>query len=157
MPRSLSVIDYPITEAELELLRRLSLDGARFMVVGMTSAILQGADASTRDIDLWFGTTSDGLLAAAARAVGGTFIWRADPPCLEGRELRRIDLVNRMSGLGTFEEELPGAVDCQVDDFVVKLLPVERILESKRVAARPKDLAAIPSLMALLKSREYLR
>jgi predicted nucleotidyltransferase len=156
MPRSLSVIDYPISKVELELLRQLSLDGARFMLVGMMSAILQGADGITRDIDLWFGTTSDGRLSRAARSVGGTFILRADPPCLGGRELRRIDLVNHMSGLGDFEEEYSRAIDCQIDDFVVKLLPVERILESKQAAARPKDIAVIPSLMALIKSKEYL-
>jgi len=156
MPRSLSVIDYPISEIELELLRQLSIDGARFMLVGMMSAILQGADGITRDIDLWFGTTSDGRLSRAARAVGGTFIWRADPPCLGGKDLRRIDLVNHMSGLGDFEVEYSNAIDCQVDDFIVKLLPIERILESKQAAARPKDVAAIPSLMALIKSKEYL-
>jgi predicted nucleotidyltransferase len=156
MSRSLSVIDYPITSAELEFLRLLSVNGARFMVVGMTSAILQGADSSTKDIDLWFGRTSDGQLDAAARAVGGTFIWRATPPCLGGRELRRLDLVYNMSGLGNFEEEYAGAIDCQIDDFVVKLLPVERILASKQAAARPKDLAVIPALQALVKSKEYL-
>lgn len=150
------MIDYPITEVELELLRQLSLRGARYMVVGMTSAILQGADTSTKDIDLWFGKTSDGRLSEAAQHVGGTFIWRANPPCLGGRGLERFDLVYSMSGLGNFEDEYPGAVDCQVDDFSVKLLPVERVLASKVAAARPKDLAVIPSLMALLKAREYL-
>jgi hypothetical protein len=61
-----------------------------------------------------------------------------------------------MSGLGSFEDEYPGAVECQVDDFVVKLLPVERVLASKRAAARDKDLAALPSLLALLESKKYL-
>ena len=156
MPRSLSVIDYPITETELEFLRQLSLRGARFMVVGMTAAILQGADSSTRDIDLWVGANSGEKLGDAARAVGGIYIWRTSPPCLDGKGLDRLDLVNRMMGLGDFESEYPGAIDCQIDDFKVKLLPLERIVASKRAADRPKDQASLPSLLAVIKSREYL-
>ena len=146
---------YPISEVELAFLRELSLRGARFMVVGMMSAIMQGADTLTRDIDLWFGTTSDGRLSAAARSVGGTFIWRTSPPCLGGRELDRFDLVYGMSGLEDFESEYERAVDCQIDDFWVKLLPLERIIASKQAAHRPKDVAVLPALRASLESRRY--
>jgi len=146
---------YPISEVELTFLRELALRGARFMIVGMTSAILQGADTVTRDIDLWFATTSDGRLSDASRAAGGTFIWRATPPCLGGKDLDRFDLVYGMSGLGDFESEYEHAVDCQIDDFQVKLLPLERIIASKQAARRPKDLAVLPALLASLESRRY--
>lgn len=146
---------YPISEVELTFLRELSLRGARFMIVGMTSAILQGADTVTKDIDLWFGTTSDGRLSDASRAVGGTFIWRATPPCLDGKELSRFDLVYGMSGLGDFESEYAHAVDCQIDDFQVRLLPLERIIASKQAAHRLKDIAVLPALRASLESRKY--
>jgi predicted nucleotidyltransferase len=147
---------YTISKTELAFLRELSMRGARFMVVGMVSAIMQGADVGTRDIDLWFGSTSDGRLAEAARSVGGVFIWRANPPCLGGDELDRIDLVNRMNGLGDFESEYQHALDCQIDDFQIKLLPLERIIVSKQAAARPKDVAALPALHATLESKRYL-
>ena len=146
---------YPISESELAFLRELSLRGARFMVVGMVSAILQGADTGTRDIDLWFATTSDGRLSEAAKSVGGLFIWRSNPPCLSGKELDRFDLVNRMNGLNDFESEYQRAVDCQIDDFQVKLLPLERIIVSKQTAGRPKDVAALPALQAALESNRY--
>jgi len=148
---------FPITEAELSFLRELSRNGSKFMIVGMSAAILQGADGGTKDIDLWFRTTSDGRLSDAASSVGGIFIWRANPPCLGGEELARVDLVNRMSGLDSFDVEYEGSVDCQIDDFVVKLLPLERIITSKRASARPKDKAALPSLRATLKARGYFK
>lgn len=148
---------FPITEAELSFLRELSRNGSKFMIVGMSAAILQGADGGTKDIDLWFRTTSDGRLSDAASSVGGIFIWRANPPCLGGEELARVDLVNRMSGLDDFDSEYEGAVDCQIDDFVVKLLPLDRVIVSKRASARPKDKAALPSLRATLKARGYFK
>jgi predicted nucleotidyltransferase len=146
---------YPISESELAFLRELSLRGARFMVVGMVSAIMQGADTGTRDIDLWFATTSDVRLSEAALSVGGLFIWRANPPCLGGKELDRFDLVNQMNGLDDFESEYQQAIDCQIDDFQVKLLPLRRIIVSKQAAGRSKDLAALPALRAALESSKY--
>lgn len=146
---------YPISERELAFLRELALRGAKFMVVGMVSAILQGADTGTRDIDLWFEAISDRKLKDAARSVGGLVIWRGNPPCLGGSGLDRFDLVIHMSGLDDFDTEYQQAVDCMIDDFQVKLLPLDRIIASKQTAKRAKDVAALPSLMAALEAKKY--
>lgn len=157
MPGRLRVNDGSLTAVELVFLRELTLSGARFMLVGMTAAILQGADVSTRDIDLWVDSTSGGKLGDAARRAGGLFVWRADPPYLEGRELARVDLVNRMSGLGSFDVEYAGAVPVQVDDFEVVVLPLVRILASKTAANRSKDKAALHALRAALAAQKFDR
>jgi len=145
-----------VLPAEMRLLRRLTLSETKFMVVGLTAAVMQGADAVTQDIDLWVSSAGKQGLARAAKEVGGIYAWRADPPFLDGPDLDRIDLVNHMDGLGSFDEEYRGAVDCQIDDFVVKLLPLERIIVSKRAAGRGKDVAALPALEAALISKRYL-
>lgn len=157
MPRKLKVIEYvePITRTELEFLRELTKRGSKFMVVGMTSAILQGATSATRDIDLWFARTSDGKLSDAATAVGGVFMWRANPPCLGGRGLERFDIVNNIQGLSSFDDEYRKAVDLSVEDFDLKLLPIERVAASKQKANRDKDRAALPALRAAIASRKY--
>jgi hypothetical protein len=157
MPRKLKVIDYiePITRIEADFLRQLALRGSRFMVVGMTSAILQGADSATKDIDLWFEKTSDGKLSDAASSVGGVFMWRANPPCLGGRGLERFDVVNHMSGLSRFDDEYREAIELPLEDFALKLLPLERVVASKQQADRLKDRAAMPALLAALASRKY--
>ena len=67
-------------------------------------------------------------------------------PSQLGGALDRFDIVNLMSGLGTFDKEYPGALDAQIDGAGVKVLPLPRILASKRAADRPKDRAVIPAL-----------
>lgn len=77
-------------------------------------------------------------------------MWRADPPVLEGEELERFDVVNRCDGLGDFESEYAGAVDSDIEGVPVKLLPLARVIVSKRAANRPKDRVALPALRAAL-------
>jgi hypothetical protein len=120
------------------------------MMVGMAAANLQGCDKGTSDIDLWFKTTSDGGLDSAARSVGGMFVWRADPPTLTGRALVRVDVVNRCHGLDSFSREYEGALDVVIEDFAVKMLPLDRIIVNKTAANRPKDRLALSALNAAL-------
>jgi hypothetical protein len=44
-----------------------------------------------------------------------------------------------------------------VDDVPVKVLPLERVIASKRSAGRPKDVAALPALEATLRARDGSR
>jgi len=146
----------PLTSIEKQFLLELVANGTEFMIVGMSAADLQGAHIGTQDIDLWFRKTSDGGLDQAARSVGCLFLWRANPPVLEGEELERFDVVNRCSGLGDFESEYANAIDSDIEDIPVKLLPLDRIIVSKRAANRPKDRAALPALRAALEASKFI-
>ena len=53
----------------------------------------------------------------------------------------------------SFEEELARAHPYEIDGVRVKVLPLERVLVSKRSAKRPKDSAQIPMLEAALAAR----
>ena len=141
---------FALTDEEVIFLRELVQSGTRFLMVGMAAANLQGSDKGTQDIDLWFKTTSDGALDSAARTVGGMFMRRADPPSLSGRALNRVDVVNRCHGLDSFDREYENALDVEIEDFTVKMLPLDRIIVSKTAADRPKDRAALPALQAAL-------
>ena len=142
----------PLTTAEMQFLLELVSRKVRFMIVGMSAADLQGAHIGTQDIDLWFKKTSDAGLDQAARSAGGIFMWRADPPALGGEVLERFDVVNRLDGLGDFESEYADAVDSEIEGIAVKLLPLDRIIDSKMAADRPKDRVAIPALLAALEA-----
>lgn len=142
--------DFPLTEAELAFLRELVRANSRFMIVGVGAAVLQGADAVTQDLDLWFGSLADPGIAKAARAAGGVFVTRSNPPMIAGEGLDRIDLVTNCQGLDGFDEEYAKAIDLEVTEFSVKILPLERIIASKRAAGRQKDLAVIEALRAAL-------
>jgi hypothetical protein len=123
-----------------------------FLVVGVSSAVLQGADLGTQDIDVWFESIADDRISQAARAAGGSFVWRMDPPLIEGKGLDRIDVVFRCSGLLDFHSEHQKAIILRIGDFDLKLLPLDRVIESKIAAGRAKDKMVIEPLRAALKT-----
>ena len=139
----------PLAEEELALLLELTKAGVPFMLVGVGAAVVQGADVVTQDLYLWFQSISHPGLAQAAQNVGGTFAWRNNPPLFTGPGLDGIDIVLRCDGLLAFDEEYANALDVPLGpDLVVKVLPIERVLASKRAANRRKDRAVIPALEA---------
>ena len=147
---------FPLSDREITFLRELSRRGSRFVVVGLGAAVLQGADAVTQDLDLWFHSLGDPAIAAAARAAGGVFVTRSSPPMIAGEGLDRIDLVIHCHGLKSFDVEYKGAVDLPIADFSVKILPLDRVIASKRAAARPKDRAVLEALRATLAAKHAM-
>jgi predicted nucleotidyltransferase len=145
----------PLTDIEHTFLSELVASGSKFIIVGMSAADLQGANIGTQDLDLWFESTSDGGLDRAARSVGSMFAWRANPPALTGEQLERIDIVNRCHGLGSFDREYDNALDMEVEGLSFKVLPLDRVIASKKAANRPKDRAVLPTLKATLAANRY--
>ncbi len=138
--------DSILTIGERRLLVEFEARGVRYLIVGMSAALLQGARGATEDIDLWFENVMDPRVADAVRAAGGIWISGAfgmGPPRIGGEELSgRLDVVMHMDGLDRFEREYQGLRYEEVDGLRVPVLPLHRILHSKRAANRPKDLAA---------------
>ena len=147
--------DSGLTDAERRFLVELEARGIVYMIVGLSAASLQGANTTTLDVDLWFESTSDPRLAEAARAAGGIWVsgFGMMPPQLGGA-LERFDLVNFMHGLERFAIELPRAKIVTVQGVSVRVLPLDRIIASKRAANRPKDRAVIPALEEALAAIE---
>jgi hypothetical protein len=141
--------DLPLSDAELALLRALNRANVQFIVVGLAAAVLQGADAVTKDVDLWFKSIADPGVAEAARSAGGTFVWRNDPPLFSGAGLD--DVVIHCDGLQDFATEYAASIEIAVaPDVTLRVLPIERVLASKRAAGRLKDTAVIPALEAAI-------
>ena len=137
-----------LTERELRFVRALVHHQVRFLIVGLSAAALQGAPVVTEDVDLWIGRLDDPSFVAALRDVGGAYIAPTSytPPMLAGEGLELFDLVLSMSGLSSFDDEWAGAIDVMVGDVATRVLPLTRILASKRAANRPKDRLVIPVL-----------
>jgi predicted nucleotidyltransferase len=149
------------SKGERAVLEALSRRGIRFMLVGLSAAVLQGADTATRDIDLWFEDVSDGRIGLAVREAGGIWIsgaFGATPPQIGGDLVGdRLDVVAAMDGLGTFGEELTNTIELSVDGLPLRVLSLRRIIASKRAAGRKKDLAVIPALEDALAVSEDMR
>jgi predicted nucleotidyltransferase len=148
-----------LTEGERALLEALNRHRVRFLLVGLSAAVIQGANTGTRDIDLWFADTSDPALAVAVREAHGIWVsgaFGARPPAIGGDAVGdRFDVVTHMHGLGAFDSEYARAIEVRIDGIALRVLPLERIIASKRASGRPKDLAALPALEeALAAARE---
>src|SRR3954469_24084983 len=95
-----------LTEGERTLLEALLRRGVRFMLVGLSAAVLQGANTATRDIDLWFEDVSDLRIGQAVREVNGIWVsgsFGMRPAQLGGEAIGdRLDVVTHMHGLGSF-------------------------------------------------------
>lgn len=146
------------SEKELAFLRALREEGVEFLVVGLAAAALQGAPAVTQDIDLWFEDLGGPAFRRALSKTGVAYVAPTiqNPPLLAGSGADLFDIVVTMHGLGSFREELARAVSIEVGDMVLPVLPLERIIVSKKATARPKDLAILPVLQDALKSLEAI-
>jgi hypothetical protein len=131
--------------------------GIRYLIVGASAAVLQGAPLVTQDIDLWFEDRSDQRLHEAAKRAGGAFVpgnFGMAPTQVGGGAIGdRLDVVTTPEGLEAFAVEYKRAIAVEVDGLRVLVLPLERIIASKRAAGRAKDLAVLPALEATLAVR----
>ena len=146
------MFDIVLTSAERALFEALADLEVRCLIVGMGAALIEGAPGTTQDLDLWFGPIDPEQLREAARRAGGFYTagFGVQPPALGGEGLDRVDVVLTASGLDSFDREFANARDYELDGVRVKVLPLERVIASKRAAKRPKDTAQIPMLEAAL-------
>ena len=128
--------------------------GVRYLIVGVGAAVMQGAPLVTQDLDLWFEDRTDRRLHEAARRAGGVFVpghFGMMPTQIGGGTIEdRLDVVTTPDGLESFAVEYERAKTVDLDGIPVTVLPLERIIASKRAAGRAKDLAVLPALEATL-------
>ena len=139
---------------ERRFLQALDDLGIPYLVVGVSAAVMQGAPLVTQDIDLWFEDRTDPRLHEAAQRAGGVYVpghFGMMPTQVGGGAIGdRIDVITTAHGLDAFAHEYRHARVLDLDGLPVKVLPLERIIASKRAAGRPKDIAVLPALEATL-------
>jgi hypothetical protein len=150
------VEDFALNRAERQLLEALQRRGVRFVVVGMGAALLEGAPVATQDLDLWLEAAGDERVRLAAADAGGFWIsgFALQPPAFGGRGLERIYVVLTAHGLDAFAVEYGRCVEREVEGLLLRVLPLERVIASKRALGRAKDLAQLPALEATLLARK---
>lgn len=149
----------PFSESEIRLLGALLKHKVRFMVVGLSAATLQGAPVVTQDVDLWFEKLGDDKMSVALREAGAAYVPPSiiNPPMLAGAGSELFDIVIRLDGLGTFEEEYKNCIGIRLGRYKLKVLALDRILASKIAANRPKDILTIPVLRDALAATQSLK
>lgn len=146
---------FALTAAERALFAALRARGIRFLIIGLGAAVLEGAPVATQDLDLWFERLDTDQLTRAAIDAGGFWVpaFGMQPPAFGGEGLSRLDVVLTAHGLRRFADEYDASIERVIEGVPVRVLPLERVIASKRATARPKDAASLPALEATLRAK----
>jgi hypothetical protein len=148
-----------------DVLRELTREKVEFIVVGMASAVLQGAPLMTLDLDFVHRRTDENVqrLLRVLDRIGARY--RGDPRNLRptashligpghqllSTSLGDVDALGSIDGDRTYDDivghTLPIAID---DEVTVRVLELEEYIGMKERARRPKDMAVLPTLRATL-------
>jgi hypothetical protein len=122
----------------------------------MTAAILQGVMMNTLDTDIWVDlpTRQYMRLWNMIRKMGGTALSQTLYVLEDGKV---VNFVFEVDGLRSFAAEYRQALTFKIENLAVKVLPLERILKSKKTIMRDKDLPHIPRIEEALKAKSQVK
>ncbi|HZO86166.1 MAG TPA: SMI1/KNR4 family protein [Verrucomicrobiae bacterium] len=125
------------------------------ILIGMMAAIEQGAPLMTVDYDFWVKLPERQYvrLLSIVRQQQGTILARTLYELSDGTQ---VNVVFQPDGLRKFDVEFRSARISQLERQKIRVLPLERVIASKRAAGREKDLAALPVLKRTLRLRKKL-
>jgi hypothetical protein len=145
----------------------------RFVVIGGVAAGLHGAGRATFDLDICYDPSEENRARLAAILAGwGAYLRGVEPGLpftMDAKQLRiapvmtlttstgDLDVMDRVAGVGEFDAVLAHSVETSVGELHFRILDLPALLAAKRASARPKDLAQLPELEALLALRTRRR
>ncbi|HEY2081818.1 MAG TPA: hypothetical protein VGI88_03465 [Verrucomicrobiae bacterium] len=138
------------------LIQSLGKEKIRFQVVGMTAAVYQGVMLNTMDTDIWIDlpTRQYMRLWNIIRSQGGSAMSQTLYILGDGKV---VNFLFEVTGLKSFAAEYRHALTFTMEGLKVKVLPLARILKSKKAIMRDKDVAHIPHIERVLKARKKLK
>ena len=154
----------------VELLPVLNRHQVQFILIGGGAGIVHGSQRVTSDVDVVYSRSPDSVARMVEalkphhpylRGVppGLPFRWDA-PTILAGlnftltTDLGDIDFLGEVSGGGTYEQLLPFTIELEAFGVTCRCVTLDRLIQLKRAAGRPKDLEVIAELQAILDERE---
>jgi hypothetical protein len=148
-----------------EILRQLVANRVEVIVVGMAAGVLRGAPVTTQDLDVVH-RRSEQNVARLLRVLEELHaVYRHDPRGLSpnrthlmgpGHQLLTtrygdFDCLGEIDDGKTYEDLVSASSELPIEDLgVLRVLELRPLIEIKRRAGRPKDLAALPYLEATL-------
>jgi len=148
-----------------ELLRTLAAAGVDFIVVGGVAAAAHGSPRSTQDVDVVYSRDRRNLQRIVEALANRHPYLRGAPPGLPFRfdietlraglnftlatDLGWLDLLGEIAGGGGYEDLLPRTITVTAFGIECRVLDLETLIRTKRMAGRPKDLEAIAELESL--------
>jgi len=139
------------------------------VLVGGVAATAHGSSIPTQDLDICYSRDEANLtrIVAALRSVHATLRGapKEIPFILDEETLRRglnftfetqvgnLDLLGEVRGVGLYTDCLKNADEVEIFGYRQLVLSLEKLIDSKRAAGRPKDLIALAELEAILEYR----
>jgi len=148
-----------------ETLQALAHGRVEFIVVGMAAGVLQGVPLTTLDIDIVHRRTPENVARLMTVLSELEAVYRDDPRNLSPSTSHLLGPGHRLLTTTNGDLDCLGSVDGDkdYDDLlgfsrellvgeraVVRMLELAMLLEVKRRAGRPKDLAVLPFLEATI-------
>jgi predicted nucleotidyltransferase len=148
---------------------QLNKHGVRFIVIGGWAAIIHGSAHNTNDVDVVYARDPENLRRLVEALTPWKPYLRGAPPGLPFRfdeatlraglnftlttEYGDVDLLGEVSGGGTYEQLLPFTEESVAFGTTCRYVTLEKLIQLKRAAGRPKDLNILAELQALLEER----
>ena len=146
-----------LNEDYKDMLRALSAEKVRFLLVGAYAMAAHGYLRATGDIDIWVMASPENALAVL-RALNhfGAPLHDLTAEDLQnegtvfqiGVAPRRVDILTAASGL-RFEEAFANSISTDIEGMDVRIPSREDLIRNKRACGRTKDLADAEALEAL--------
>jgi hypothetical protein len=121
----------------------------------MTAAVYQGVMLNTMDTDIWVDlpTRQYMRLWDIIRSQGGSALSQTLYVLADGKV---VNFIFEVTGLRDFAAEYRNALTVKLEGMAVKILPLSRILKSKKAILRDKDLVHIPHIEQVLRAQKKL-
>jgi hypothetical protein len=121
----------------------------------MTAAVYQGVMLNTMDTDIWVDlpTRQYMRLWDIIRSQGGSALSQTLYVLADGKV---VNFIFEVTGLRAFAVEYRKALTVKLEGMAVKILPLARILKSKKAILRDKDLVHIPHIEQVLRAQKKL-
>jgi len=149
-----------------ELLPVLVGSGVKFIVVGGGAAIAHGLARLTYDVEVVYARDADNIRNLVRALRDHKPYLRGAPAALPFRwdeetsqaglnftlttDVGDLDLLGEVTGGGSYEKLLPYSEELTVFNVTCRFVTLERLIQLKRAAGRPKDFEVIAELQALL-------
>jgi hypothetical protein len=139
--------------AFLKVLREEKIE---FILIGAMAAIEQGAPLMTVNYDFWVKLPERQYtrLLTIVHRQGGTIRARRLYELSDGTQ---VNAIFRPDGLRSFDKEWKISHWGRLEGVSVRVLPLDRVIASKRAANREKDIAVLPILRRTLRLAKRLR
>ena len=146
-----------LNEDYRDILRALSDEKVRFLLVGAYAMAIHGYPRATMDIDIWVmpSPPNGDAVLRALRSFGAPLhnltredLLKEDTVFQIGVAPRRIDIITSVSGLD-FEETYSRSEPVNLEGIEVHVPSIEDLIRNKRASGRTKDLADAEALESL--------